>query len=94
VKRISIDLSETWENHFKAGSALREFIAGRLGAPACWPDGRRRKHFGAGASDEANSIERWETDGGKTTSTTAPAKRSSAIPHPFHAVKPLLTQLI
>jgi hypothetical protein len=25
-------------NHFRAGSALAEFLAGRLGAPDCWPN--------------------------------------------------------
>jgi hypothetical protein len=25
-------------NRFRAGSALVDFLAGRLGAPECWPD--------------------------------------------------------
>jgi hypothetical protein len=25
-------------DYFRAGSALREFLAGRLGAPECWPN--------------------------------------------------------
>lgn len=25
-------------DHFRAGSALAEFMAGRLGAPDCWPN--------------------------------------------------------
>jgi len=25
-------------NHFEAGTALAEFLAGRLGAPECWPN--------------------------------------------------------
>jgi hypothetical protein len=80
--------------HFKAGSALLEFIAGRLGAPACWPNESRRKHLAPRASDEMSSIQRWESDGGKTIATSALAKRRSAPPQHFHATRPLLTQLI
>jgi hypothetical protein len=62
--------------HFQDGSALHEFIAGRLGAPGCWPP---RKHGVADVPTERRSIERWETDGGKTSATRAPAK--AAQPH-------------
>ena len=73
--------------HFEAGSALREFIAGRLGAPGCWPNKTRRKHQGLGASVENSSIQRWETDGGTTAASQAAA-------HRLYATRPLLTQLI
>jgi hypothetical protein len=29
--------------HFRTGSALREFLAGRLGAPACWTNDCKAK---------------------------------------------------
>jgi hypothetical protein len=35
--------STNMPDYFSAGSALREFLAGRLGAPECWPDGCKFK---------------------------------------------------
>ena len=80
--------------HFRAGSALREFLAGRLGAPACWPNESYRKLVPARVSDEANSIQRWETEGGRTIPATALHGHSSAQLHASHTTRPLLTQLI
>jgi hypothetical protein len=80
--------------HFNAGSALSEFMAGRLGAPGCWPEENRRTSILFGARDEVSSIQRWENDGGKTIAAAASAKDpASALPH-FHSNRPLLTQLI
>jgi len=80
--------------HFKVGSALHEFMAGRLGAPGCWPNKIPRKQAVADGSGETSSIQRWETDGGKTIATNALAKDRWAAPRLFHATKPLFTQLI
>jgi len=66
--------------HFEAGSALREFGAGRLGAPACWPNENHPGRLSLGASNEASSIQRWETEGGKTMAGTAVANRDWARP--------------
>jgi hypothetical protein len=76
--------------HFKVGSALSEFMAGRLGAPGCWPDKNRGRSILSRAADEVSSIQRWENDGGKTVAAASP---TSALPH-FHSNRPLLTQLI
>jgi hypothetical protein len=51
--------------HLEAGSALSEFMAGRLGAPSFWPDGIRRKNVYPRLPDEVSSIQRWENEGGK-----------------------------
>jgi hypothetical protein len=80
--------------HFTAGSALTEFLAGRLGAPGCWPDENHRTSIFLRVPEEWSSIQRWENDGGKTVAATVPAKRpTSALQH-FHPTRPLLTQLI
>jgi hypothetical protein len=51
------------------GSALSEFMAGRLGAPGCWPDQRNDPAFPNGAARAASgAISRWENEGGKTLS--------------------------
>ena len=86
------DASEA--SHFKAGSALREFIAGRLGAPACWPNESYRRLVPSRVADEARSIQRWETEGGRTIAATALPESHSAASQGFHATRPLLTQLI
>jgi hypothetical protein len=77
--------------HFKAGSALSEFMAGRLGAASCWPEENHRMSAFLRLPDEVSSIQRWENDGGKTV--TAAKGPTSALPH-FHPTRPLLTQLI
>ena len=77
--------------HFDAGSALREFLAGRLGAPGCWPNEPHRTRTFLRVPDEVSSIQRWESDGGKTV--TAAKAPTSALQH-FHPTRPLLTQLI
>lgn len=79
-------------DHFAAGSALRAFIAGRLGAPACWPNESSRKLVPARVSDDAHSIQRWETEGGKTIPPIS--ERRSAASKGFYTTRPLLTQLI
>jgi hypothetical protein len=80
--------------HFEAGSALREFMAGRLGTPTCWPNNYYRKRVPTRGLEEASSIQRWETEGGRTTPATALSENSPAPTRNFHATKPLLTQLI
>lgn len=79
--------------HFKPGSALRQFIAGRLGAPGCWPAGRYPKHVSAYVPDETPWIHRWENEGGKTLAATLPRDREP-LRHYFHPARPSLTQLI
>ena len=79
--------------HFKPGSALRQFIAGRLGAPDCWPGGRYPKRVFARVPDETRWIHRWENEGGKTLAATLPKDRALSR-HYFHPIRPLLTQLI
>lgn len=83
----------TEASHFRAGSALLEFIAGRLGAPACWPNQSYRKLVYSRMADEASAIQRWETEGG-TVAATAPTNSGSAASENFHPTRPLLTQLI
>jgi hypothetical protein len=54
------------------GSALFEFMAGRLGAPGCWPDQRNDTAYTNGAGRAASrAISRWENEGGKTLSARA-----------------------
>lgn len=103
MKRISIDLSETppfplrgstAAAHSRAGSALKEFLAGRLGAPGCWPDWNHPTRVFPRLPDDLSSIQRWENDGGKTVATPTLLKgETSALLH-FHPTHPLLTQLI
>jgi hypothetical protein len=53
----------------KIGSALFEFMAGRLGAPECWPDQRNDAACTNGAARAVSrAISRWENEGGKTLS--------------------------
>ena len=80
--------------HFDAGSALREFLAGRLGAPGCWPDETNRTRTFLRVPDEVSSIHRWENDGGKTVAAVAPAKGPMSPLQRFNPTRPLLTQLI
>jgi hypothetical protein len=80
--------------YFTAGSALAEFMAGRLGAPGCWPDESHRKSVFLRAPDEVSSIQRWENDGGKTIAAAAPSKGPTLASQPFRPTRPLLTQLI
>jgi hypothetical protein len=63
----------TESSHFTAGSALLEFLAGRLGAPGCWPEEARATRVPAGIPDEGTSLERWETEGGRTIAAMAHA---------------------
>jgi hypothetical protein len=50
-------------------SALFEFMAGRLGAPECWPDQRNDAAYTNGAARAVSrAISRWENEGGKTLS--------------------------
>lgn len=78
--------------HFRPDSALRQFMAGRLGAPACWPAGQYPKRISAQVPDETKWIHRWENEGGKTLATLP--KDRAPLPHHFHTTRPLLTQLI
>jgi hypothetical protein len=80
--------------HFRAGSALREFVAGRLGAPGCWPNDSYRGRIADSVSNETASIQRWESEGGKTIAATALSNRNSAASEDLHPTRPLLTQLI
>jgi hypothetical protein len=59
--------------HLAAGSALSEFMAGRLGAPSCWPHENHRASTFLRGPDEVSSIQRWENEGGKAV---APAARA------------------
>lgn len=68
--------------HFKAGSALREFMAGRLGFPGYWPNESDQKLVPVRVSEKEISIQRWETEGGRTIAATAPSKNHSAAPSP------------
>lgn len=55
----------------KIGSALFEFMAGRLGAPECWPDQRNHAAYtytNGAARAVLRAISRWENEGGKTLS--------------------------
>lgn len=52
-------------SHFSPGSALLEFMAGKLGAPGCW---RNEREFGHTGHEELGSLKRWENEGGKTGS--------------------------
>jgi hypothetical protein len=62
------------------GSALFEFMAGRLGAPGCWPDQRNDTAYTNGAARAASpAISRWENEGGKTL-----AARASTISRQHH----------
>jgi hypothetical protein len=103
VTRISIDHSEIPPNapdvfnasaHFTAGSALSEFMAGRLGAPGCWPDDGHRNSTLFRGSEEASSIHRWENEGGRTMPAVAPGKGLTFALRHFHPTHPLLTQLL
>lgn len=80
--------------HFNAGSALTEFLAGRLGAPGCWPDENHRTSHLPRGPDDMSSIQRWENEGGKTVAATAAAKGPMSALRHFHPTRPLLTQLI
>ena len=73
--------------YLSAGSALLDFIAGRLGAPGCWPNDNYSRSFVTRAPDETpRSIQRWENEGGKTI-VPATFYRSRALHH-FHAPQP------
>jgi hypothetical protein len=51
------------------GSALFEFMAGRLGAPGCWPGQRSdAAHTNGAARAASRAISRWENEGGKMLS--------------------------
>jgi len=80
--------------HFKPGSALRQFIAGRLGAPSCWPVRRYPKRISAYLPDETQwMIHRWENEGGKTPAATLP-KDCAPLRQYFHSLQPLHSQLL
>lgn len=79
--------------HLEAGSALSEFIAGRLGAPSFWPDGIHRKNLHLRLPDEVSSIQRWENEGGKSVAS-AWAKGPGPALQLFHPGQSFLTQLI
>jgi hypothetical protein len=80
--------------HFETGSALSEFMAGRLGAPGCWPDENHRTRTFLREPDEVSSIQRWENDGGKTVATAVLAQGPTFALQHIHPTRPLLTQLI
>lgn len=61
-------------SHFSFGSALLEFMAGKLGAPGCWPD---ETLPGGSRPAELRALNRWENEGGRTLS-----------PLPLHATRP------
>jgi hypothetical protein len=61
---ISLPLSDA-AAHFKAGSALSEFMAGRLGAPDCWPNENNRWGIFAHVPNQLTAIQRWENEGGR-----------------------------
>src|SRR4029077_14993344 len=68
----------------KIGSALFEFMAGRLGAPECWPDQRNGAAYTNGtARAVSRAISRWENEGGKTLSA-----RESIIYRQQHCNQP------
>jgi hypothetical protein len=55
-------------SHFSFGSALLEFMAGKLGAPGCWPD---ETHPGGSRHADLRALNRWENEGGRTLSPLA-----------------------
>jgi hypothetical protein len=68
----------------KFGSALFEFMAGRLGAPECWPDQRNDDACTNGAARAVlRAISRSENEGGKTLSA-----RESTIYRQQHCNQP------
>jgi hypothetical protein len=68
----------------RIGSALFEFMAGRLGAPECWPDQRNDAGCTNGAARAVSrAISRWENEGGKTLSA-----RESTIYRQQHCNQP------
>ena len=67
-------------------------MAGKLGAPGCWPTESQRKIVFLRLPDDVSSILRWENEGGKTIA--APVKNPAPAIHDFHPTQPLLTQLI
>ena len=74
--------------HFNTGSALSEFLAGRLGAPGCWPAENGTRPVAARAQDNSRyAIDRWENEGGKIS-----RKPGSVQPHfaetALHATAP------
>ena len=68
-------------------------MAGRLGAPSCWPAGRYPKRVVVHVPDETPWIHRWENEGGKTLAATLPKDRAPSL-HYFYPTRPLLTQPI
>jgi hypothetical protein len=63
-----------------SGSALFEFMVGRLGAPECWPDQRNNAAYTNGtAGDASRAISRWVNEAGKTLSA-----RESTISRQHH----------
>jgi hypothetical protein len=62
-----------------SGSALFEFMVGRLGAPECWPDRGNKVAYTDGAHDASRAISRWVNEGGKTLSA-----RESSISRQHH----------
>jgi hypothetical protein len=59
--------------HFSFGSALLEFMTGKLGTPGCWPDEPRH---GGGRQADLRALNRWENEGGRTL---FPAPRDSRL---------------
>jgi hypothetical protein len=80
--------------HFETGSALREFMAGRLGAPSCWPDENRRTSTFLRLPDEVSSIQRWENEGGKAFAPAFQTRGQGPARQLFHPSRSFLTQLI
>jgi hypothetical protein len=80
--------------HLEAGSALSEFMAGRLGAPSCWPDENHLTSTFLGLPDEVSSIQRWENEGGKAFAPAFQTKGPGPALHLFHPGRLFLTQLI
>lgn len=64
-------------SHFSFGSALLEFLAGKLGAPGCWPD---ETHPGGGGRAELRALNRWENEGGRTLPPLAPQPNPKPLP--------------
>lgn len=60
--------------HFSFGSALLEFMAGKLGAPGCWP---AETLPGGSRHADLRALNRWENEGGRTLSPLA-----------FHGTRP------
>jgi len=52
-------------SHFHYDSALLEFLAGKLGAPGCWPD---EIQPAGGRQVDPRALHRWENEGGRTLS--------------------------